>query len=444
MGTRRSYGRVIPRLEPPDLIAHQLQSYERFLREGIPQAFAEVSPIRAPGREDLYLELVDPGLGEPRYDEWECRDRDLTYAAPLRATGRLWVERKLRQEAELYLADIPLMTPRGTFIINGTENVIVSELVRSPGLYITQDEPHLFRAHFLPEQGAWLEIELDTRRWSLKVRLDRRATVPVTTYLRALGMETAEILSRYSQEAPVETLEEILSRTASDCSTGAVFLDPRGRLSGTIFFSEATVVDGNAEIAGKRVFAVLVSPDGRMEAVPPAILYDLLPGEGKVPWQPPAPTTVQAFVARHLLPSFRDEVSKERQRQAEIRRRYGLKSLESLIFEAEHALLELEIRRNRGEEIPQVTFDQARRRREELEQRKKVLMERIQRETYLSFGEIRVLGVAAVLPASAEEELAPDPEVERIGMEVVLAYERRQGRDPRDVSQENLGYDVRS
>ncbi|MCS7216423.1 MAG: DNA-directed RNA polymerase subunit beta [Candidatus Bipolaricaulota bacterium] len=212
MAPRRSYGRVLPRLEPPDFIAHQLQSYERFLREGIPQVFAEVSPIRAPGRDDLYLELLDPSLGEPRYDEWECRDRDLTYAAPLRATGRLWVEGKFRQEAELYLADIPLMTPRGTFIINGTENVIVSELVRSPGLYLTQDEPHLFRAHFLPEQGAWLEIELDVKRWSLKVRLDRRATVPATTYLRALGLDTPEILRRYSRPVPVETLEELLPR----------------------------------------------------------------------------------------------------------------------------------------------------------------------------------------------------------------------------------------
>lgn len=212
MTARRSYGRVIPRLEPPDFIAHQLQSYERFLREGIPQVFAEVSPIRAPGREDLYLELLDPNLGEPRYDEWECRDRDLTYAAPLRATGRLWVEGKLRQEAELYLADIPLMTPRGTFIINGTENVIVSELVRSPGLYITQDEPHLFRAHFLPEQGAWLEIELDIRRWNLKVRLDRRATVPATTYLRALGLDTPQILERYSREVPLDALDELFGQ----------------------------------------------------------------------------------------------------------------------------------------------------------------------------------------------------------------------------------------
>jgi DNA-directed RNA polymerase beta subunit len=212
MNTRRFYSRVQPRLEPPDFIAHQLQSYERFLREGIPQAFAEVSPIRAPGREDLYLELVDPYLGEPRYDEWECRDRDLTYAAPLKATGRLYAEGKLRQEAELYLVDIPLMTPRGTFIINGTENVIVSELVRSPGLYITQDEPYLYRAHFLPEQGAWLEIELDVRKWTLKARLDRRATVPITTYLRALGLDTPDIIARYSVVVPVEGLDELFDR----------------------------------------------------------------------------------------------------------------------------------------------------------------------------------------------------------------------------------------
>jgi DNA-directed RNA polymerase subunit beta len=212
MAARRCYGRTRPRLDPPDFVAHLLQSYERFLREGIPQVFAEVSPIRAPGRDDLYLELGAPSLGEPRYDEWECRDRDLTYAAPLKATGRLYAEGKLRQEADLYLADIPLMTARGTFVINGTENVIVSELVRSPGLYITQDEPSLFRAHFLPEQGAWLEMELDVRKWTLKARLDRRATVPGTTYLRALGLDTPEIVTRYSVRVPVEGLEELLER----------------------------------------------------------------------------------------------------------------------------------------------------------------------------------------------------------------------------------------
>lgn len=239
-------------------------------------------------------------------------------------------------------------------------------------------------------------------------------------------------------------LEEILARTQEDREKGAIFVDPRGRLSGTIFFVEATITDGNGEVAGKRLLAVRVSPEGRMEPVPQAILYDLLPGEGAVPWDPPSSESVRAFVARNLLPTFLDEVRKERQRQAEIRRRYGLRSLESLISEAEGTVLDLEIRRAKGEEIPQVTLDQARRRRKDLEERKKKLTERIQRETTLVPGEIRVLAVVAVLPAPTEDELAPDPEVERIGMETVLAHERRHGREPLDVSQENLGYDVRS
>lgn len=210
---RRWYGQHRSQLDPPDFIAHQIASYEHFLRQGIPEVFAEVSPIRAPGREDLYLELVDPHLGEPRHDEWECRDRDLTYASPLKVTGRIWLSGRVHQEAELYLADVPVMTPRATFIINGTENVIVNELVRSPGVYITQEEADLFRAHFLPEHGAWLEIELSTdlRRPTIKAILDRRAKVPLPTLLRALGMETQEILTRYSFTASLEWLEEHLS-----------------------------------------------------------------------------------------------------------------------------------------------------------------------------------------------------------------------------------------
>lgn len=205
---RRSYGRARRWTDPPALIAGQVASYERFLRQGIPAAFAAVSPIRAPNREALYIELVASDLGEPRHDEWECRDKDLTYAAPLKATGRLWEEGRLRQETELYLAEIPLMTPRGTFVINGTENVLVNELVRSPGVYITQEEPHLFRAHFLPEAGAWLEMDLDTRRWTLRANLDRRAKVPVTSLLRAVGLSEEEILSQYAVTIAVEDLPE--------------------------------------------------------------------------------------------------------------------------------------------------------------------------------------------------------------------------------------------
>lgn len=90
--TRRGYGRARRWSEPPELISDQLASYAEFLRQEVARAFAEVSPIRAPNRDDLYIELVDPRLGEPRHDEWECRDKDLTYAAPLKATGRLWEE----------------------------------------------------------------------------------------------------------------------------------------------------------------------------------------------------------------------------------------------------------------------------------------------------------------------------------------------------------------
>ncbi|MCR4392288.1 MAG: DNA-directed RNA polymerase subunit beta [Candidatus Acetothermia bacterium] len=208
MTKRHWYGRARQWLDPPDLIADERASYERFLSQGIPVVFAEVSPIRSPGREGLYLELLEPYLGEPRHDEWECRDKDLTYAAPLKVTGRLWEDGRLRQEAELYLAEIPLMTPRGTFIINGTENVLVNELVRSPGVYITQEEPHLYRAHFLPELGAWLEIDLDVRRWTLRANLDRRGKVPITTLLRALGMETQDMLTRYTVDVPTEELTE--------------------------------------------------------------------------------------------------------------------------------------------------------------------------------------------------------------------------------------------
>jgi hypothetical protein len=180
-----------------------------------------------------------------------------------------------------------------------------------------------------------------------------------------------------------------------------------------------------------------------MEPVNPSILYDLLPGEGKADLDLPDPESVRAFVAKELVPKFLLEVKAERERQADIRRRYGLRSLESLIGEAEANLLDLETRRMLGEEIPQMVFEKERRRREDLENRKKALLEKLQRETTLLPGRIKILGMVAVLPAPVQEEI-PDPSLEKIGMEVTMAYEREQGRVPADVSRENLGYDIRS
>ncbi|MDD2911911.1 MAG: DNA-directed RNA polymerase subunit beta [Candidatus Bipolaricaulis anaerobius] len=259
---RRGYGRARRWSEPPALISDQVASYEQFLRQGIAAAFAAVSPIRAPNRDRLYIELVDPLLGEPRYDEWECRDKDLSLAVPLKATGRLWEEGQLRQEAELYLVEIPLMTPRGTFVINGTENVLVNELIRSPGVYITQEEPHLYRAHFLPESGAWLELDLDTKRWTLRANLDRRGKVPVTTLLRAVGLAEQEILTQYAVTVPVEDLPERLA------------LWKRATLAEAIAAGDAEWKPGE-EITPERTAALVRLGKSRVRLVHPAIAKSL-------------------------------------------------------------------------------------------------------------------------------------------------------------------------
>ncbi|MFQ6034025.1 MAG: hypothetical protein ACE5KR_04110, partial [Candidatus Bipolaricaulia bacterium] len=200
MGKRRLYGRVKSAIELPYLLENQHESYHWFLKEGLEQLFAEISPIRSEGREELILELSSPHLEKPHNTEQNCRDRNLTYSAPLRVKGTLKRKKgKVLKEDDLYLADLPLMTERGTFIINGSEKVLVNYLTRSPGLYFYHEaqSPQEFVAHVLPEYGAWLEMILDTKKGRALVNLDR-GVVPVTTFLRALGMETEEIIERFS------------------------------------------------------------------------------------------------------------------------------------------------------------------------------------------------------------------------------------------------------
>jgi len=283
--TRRGYGRARRWIEPPDLISAQVASYESFLRQGIPAAFAQVSPIRAPNRDGLYIELVEPHLGEPRHDEWECRDKDLTLAVPLKATGRLWEDGRLRQEAELYLAEIPLMTPRGTFVINGTENVLVNELVRSPGVYLTQEEPHVYRAHFLPESGAWLEFDLDTKRWTLRANLDRRGKVPATTLLRAIGLSERDILTQYAVTVPVEDLPDYLASWK------------RATLAEDISIGDAEWKVGE-ELSAERATALARAGRAKVRLVHPAIAKSLEEEHEKR-------ITTQEEAARYIYLRFR-------------------------------------------------------------------------------------------------------------------------------------------
>jgi DNA-directed RNA polymerase subunit beta len=191
---RVSFARI-PDIRPmPSLIQVQLDSFDWFKREGLRELFAEISPIEDFTSKNLKLEFIIPDdpFGEPKYTEDQCRERDATYAAPLYVTARLtYKETGEIQEKSIFMGDFPLMTTEGTFIINGAERVVVSQLVRSPGVYYTADEDpttgrQLFAAKLIPNRGAWLEFETSNKNL-LSVKIDRKRKIPITTLLRAMG-----------------------------------------------------------------------------------------------------------------------------------------------------------------------------------------------------------------------------------------------------------------
>ncbi|HHW18415.1 MAG TPA: DNA-directed RNA polymerase subunit beta [Firmicutes bacterium] len=202
---RLNYGRIREVLEIPNLVAVQKDSYEWFLKEGLREVFRDISPIRD-FTENLVLEFIDYSLGEPKYSVQECKERDVTYSAPLKVKVRLINQQTGEvKEQEVFMGDFPLMTEAGTFIINGAERVIVSQLVRSPGAYYSYEtDPNgkkLFFATLIPNRGAWLEMESDSNdvAW---VRVDRTRKLPLTVLLKAIGYETdAQILEVMGESA---------------------------------------------------------------------------------------------------------------------------------------------------------------------------------------------------------------------------------------------------
>ena len=195
---RMSFSRIDEVLDMPDLIEVQKNSYRRFLETDLREVLADVSPI-TDYNGNLVLEFVDYSLDEPKNTVERCRERDMTYAAPLKVFVRL----KNREtgeikESDVFMGDFPLMTDHGTFIINGAERVIVSQLVRSPGVYfdcqLDKAGKPLYSSQIIPNRGAWLEYETDSND-VLWVRIDRARKLPITVILRALGYGTdAEIL----------------------------------------------------------------------------------------------------------------------------------------------------------------------------------------------------------------------------------------------------------
>ena len=192
---RRSFAKIPDGMDVPNLIAIQTESFDWFKNEGLAQAFADVCPIEN-NTGDMCVEFGKHEFGEPKYTVDECKEKDVTYQAPLfveirfinRETGEI-------KEQEVFMGDFPLMTPRGTFIINGTERVVVSQLVRSPGESFERDKTSdktIYTAKGIPSRGAWLESETD-KRDLLSVRIDRKRKQPATLLVRALGLaETRE------------------------------------------------------------------------------------------------------------------------------------------------------------------------------------------------------------------------------------------------------------
>jgi len=194
-GSRVSYGKIPEMLPVANLIETQIRSFNWFKREGLRELFEEINPITDYTGKNYELKFLDYEFGQPKFDKEECRNRDMTFAAPLRINTRLTIrtgeDAGEIKESEVFMGDFPIMTEEGTFIVNGTERVVVSQLVRSPGIYFTSGEDRasgrmLYAAKLIPNRGAWLEIETSGKD-ILTVKIDRKRKIPVTTLVRALG-----------------------------------------------------------------------------------------------------------------------------------------------------------------------------------------------------------------------------------------------------------------
>ncbi|MGI8552108.1 MAG: DNA-directed RNA polymerase subunit beta, partial [Dehalococcoidia bacterium] len=213
---RKDYARIKDVLEMPDLIQIQLDSFRWFQEEGLRELLDEISPIQDFTGTRLELRFGDYSFGTPKYSEGECRIRDMTFSAPLRVNVELLVrENGEVKEQELFMGDFPLMTGNGTFVINGAERVVVSQLVRSPGVYFTVEQDptsgrDLCFAKLIPNRGAWLEFETSNKN-ILSVKVDRKRKIPITTLLRAIDSdpEITDELQLGSDERMLALFEDL-------------------------------------------------------------------------------------------------------------------------------------------------------------------------------------------------------------------------------------------
>lgn len=297
---RYSYAKINEVLDMPNLIEIQKNSYEWFLREGLQEIFSDISPIQD-FTGNLVLSFVSFSLGEPKYAVDECKERDVTYSAPLKVSVRLLSKETGEiKESEVFMGDFPLMTENGTFIINGAERVIVSQLVRSPGVYynesIDTSGKRLYNATVIPNRGAWLELETDAND-IISVRVDRTRKLPVTVLIRALGFASKNTiqelfnddpriratLDRDNTESREEALVEIYKRlrpgeppTVDNASQllESLFFDPKRYDLATVGRYKLTKKLGwRRRIMGKILHQAIVNADGEI-ILPEGTLID--------------------------------------------------------------------------------------------------------------------------------------------------------------------------
>jgi DNA-directed RNA polymerase subunit beta len=262
---RKSYSKIQEVMELPNLLSVQLDSFKNFLQadvphsqrkdDGLQKVFREVFPI-TDARDNYALEFVSYGLGEPKYTIDECQERDATFAAPLKATLRLIVKetkdgaKEIKDiiEQEVYLGEIPLITEKGTFIINGAERVVVSQLHRSPGAFFDEsihpNGKRLYAARIIPYHGSWVEFSLDVND-IMYVHIDRKRKIPVTVLLRAIGFTTTDdILRLYYDSDTVKGIRSAkrgkhpavgrcCAQTVVDKSTGEILIEAGEEVTAT-------------------------------------------------------------------------------------------------------------------------------------------------------------------------------------------------------------------
>ena len=206
----------------PDLIEVQKTSYDWFLEKGIQDLFEEISPITDFTGRDLELSFESYAFDEPKFDEVTSREKNISYEAALRVKARLVNKRTKKQDVqEIYLGDVPIMTERGTFVVNGIERVIISQLIRSPGAYFTATDlrgRNYYGAKIIPNRGAWIELETDSNNviWA---KVDRKRKVAITSLLRAFGYSDnesiTELFADVNTHPNIDFIEATLKKDAA-------------------------------------------------------------------------------------------------------------------------------------------------------------------------------------------------------------------------------------